>query len=486
MSEEHQTPLSRPLNPIAALTLVLVFPGRTFERLRERPRWILPIIFGIVCALVSAIYAVKGGYMDSFMHSMALRGGHDPATIRSGFIGGSILMAAVGVPLITLLETLFFGLAGRLMGGKARFSVVFSAVAHASVVSGVGALAMAGLMRITHSSTVGANLAVLLGSGVNPFLWSLARQLDIFSLWFFILLGIAARPIFALDRVRARRTGILFAIIYVLIMSIGGIGSAGGLDDPYEDWIETATTAAVLHHEPDLGTEVLMLAGEAASAAVARANEVLGRSPESVVTPLRIDVYVYASLDSKERATDNGEVAHGVEWANTVHLAWTDGSELALTREAAKVMAAGALGKVYNPFVRNGFAFYAGGEWGGMTLAEAALSLLESGDLPSLAELTDPASYHRLSRQRSEPAAGSFFEFLAATRGEGVARDLYAGAVDRAGPVDAMVESELGEPLGSLEGKWKDYLRTSGTAEDQSGTSGAAQDQLRTGDTVIE
>ncbi len=463
MSEEHQTPVSRPINPIAALTLVLVFPRRTFERLRERPRWVVPVIFGIVCALVSAVYAVRGGFMDSFIHSMALRSGHDPATVRSGFIGGSVLMAAVGVPLITLLEALFFGLAGRLIGGKARFSIVFSAVAYASVVSGVGALATAGLMRITHSPTVGANLAVLLGTGVNPLLWSLARQLDIFSLWFFILLGIAAGPVFGLDKRRARRTGILFAIIYILVMSIGGIGSAGGLDDPYEDWVETVTPAAVFRHEPHVGADVLIRAGEAASTAVARADEILGLNEEGVPVSLRIDIYLYASLDSKERATDNGEVAHGVDWANTVHLAWTDGSELALTRETAKVAAAGVLGKVYSPLVRNGFAYYAGGEWGGTTLAKAALSLLESGDLPSLAELTDSASYHRLSRQRSEPASGSFFDFLAETRGEGIARDLYAGAVDLAGPVDAMIELELGESLSSLEGKWMDYLRTSGT-----------------------
>jgi hypothetical protein len=486
MSEEHQTPASRPLNPIAALTLVLVFPGRTFERLHDRPRWVLPVIFSIACALVSAIYAVKGGYMDSFIHSMSLRSGHDPATVRSGFIGSSILMAALGVPLVTLIETLFFRLAGRLMGGGARFGVVFSAVAHASVVSGVGALAMAGLMRITRSPTVGANLAVLLGSGANPFLWSLARQIDLFSLWFFVLLGIAAGPVFALDKRQARRTGILFAIIYVLVMSIGGTGSAGGLDDPYEDWVETETAAAVFYHEPDLGAEVLVPAGEAASVAVARASDILGQSLEGAVTPLRIDVYLYASLDSKKRTTDNGEVAHGVEWANTVHLVWTDGSELALTRETAKVMAAGVLGKAYNPLIHNGFAFYAGGEWGGMTLAEAALSLLDSGDLPSLAELTDPALYHRLSRQRSEPAAGSFFDFIAATRGEEMARDLYVGAVDLAGPVDAMIELKLGEPLDSLEGKWKDYIRTSRGAEDQLRTDGEAEDQLRTSGAVVE
>lgn len=472
MNDKRETSSPRPINAIAALTLVLVFPTRTFERLRERPRWILPIIFGIACALVSATYAVRGGYMDPFIHSMALRSGHTPEVIKSGFAGGSVLMAVLGVPLIVLVETLFFRLAGRLMGGKARFVEVLSAVAHASVVGGVGALAMAGLMRITGSPTVGANLAVLLHSGANSFVWSLARQMDLFSLWFFVLLGIAAGPVFELDRRQATRTGVLFAIIYVLIMSIGGTGSADALDDPYEDWVETETAVGVLHHRHDIGADVLVSAGGAASMAVAGADGVLSWDQEGPVTPSRIDVYLYASLDSKTRVTDNGEVAHGVEWANAVHLAWTEGSELALKRETARVLAAGAYGKVYSPLIRSGFAIYAGGEWGGMTLAQAARGLLDEGDLPPLADMTDPASYHRLSRQRSEPAAGSFFAFLAATRGEGAVLDLYAGAVDLPGPVDAMIELELGESLDSLDRQWRDYLRATGGAGSQPRTTG--------------
>ena len=483
MNDERETSESRPINAIAALTLVLVFPRRTFERLRERPRWILPIIFGIACALVSATYAVRGGYMDPFIHSMALRSGHTPEIIKSGFAGGSVLMAVLGVPLIVLIETLFFRLAGRVMGGRARFVEVLSAVAHASVVGGVGALAMAGLMRITGSPTVGANLAVLLGSGANSFVWSLARQIDLFSLWFFVLLGIAAGPVFELDRRKATRTGVLFAIIYVLIMTIGGTGSADALDDPYEDWVETGTAVGVLHHRQDTGADVLASAGEATSVAVARADEILSRDPDGLATPSRIDVYLYASLDSKRRVTDNGEVAHGVEWANVVHLAWTDGADLALKRETARVLAAGAYGKVHSPLIRSGFALYAGDEWGGMTLAQTALGLLDAGDLPPLADMTDPASYHRLSRQRSEPAAGSFFAFLAATRGEGAVLDLYAGAVDSFGPVAAtghrpttLIELELGEPLDSLDRQWRDYLRATGGAGSQPRTTGGVSE----------
>ncbi len=49
---------TRPLNPLAAMTLVLVYPRKTFERLVERPRWILPLVF--VVLRVDGERAVRG------------------------------------------------------------------------------------------------------------------------------------------------------------------------------------------------------------------------------------------------------------------------------------------------------------------------------------------------------------------------------------------------------------------------------------------
>lgn len=156
---------SKPLNPLSALTLVLVFPARTFERLRERPHWVVPLLFVVGASMLTAIYAAQGGYMDEYLNSMAFRSGTDPETLRAGFLAAGALMAAVGVPLVTLLEALFFALAGTLAGGRASFKAVFSAVAYASVPVGIGSIVFAILMPLTGSAEVGANLAA---SSVMP------------------------------------------------------------------------------------------------------------------------------------------------------------------------------------------------------------------------------------------------------------------------------------------------------------------------------
>ena len=217
----------RPLNPLAAMTLVLVYPRKTFERLVERPRWVLPLLFVVGASMVSAVYAVRAGFMDEFLASQAAAAGSRPEDVRSGFLAIGVIMAVVAVPLVMLLEAVLFRLAGTLAGGRSSFRVVFSAVAHASIPVGIGALLVACFMPFTGTARAGMNLGFIVEPMRHPYLWSLLRQIDLFSIWFFSLLGIAAEPVFGLARKRARAATVVFAVVYVLIMSWSGRGAVG-------------------------------------------------------------------------------------------------------------------------------------------------------------------------------------------------------------------------------------------------------------------
>lgn len=218
---------TRPLNPLAAMTLVLVYPRKTFERLAERPRWVLPLVFVVGASMVSALYAVHAGFMDEFLASQAAAAGRRPEEVRSGFLAIGVIMAVVAVPLVMLLEAVLFRLAGTLAGGRASFRVVFSAVAHASIPVGVGALVVACFMPFTGTARAGMNLAFIVDPVRHAYVWSLLRQIDLFSIWFFALLGVAAEPVFGLPRRRARVATVAFAVAYVLIMSWSGRGAVG-------------------------------------------------------------------------------------------------------------------------------------------------------------------------------------------------------------------------------------------------------------------
>ena len=208
----------RPLNPLAALTLVLVFPGRTFRRLVDRPHWILPLVFVICAVLLSGLLSLSAGFMDESIELEAFRTGHDPVEIRAGTPTAMVISAVVGITGATLLQALLLMAVARLFHGRGTFRGAFSVVCHASVPIGVSAILLTALIPFTQTTMSGLSLAFAVDRVSSPFLWGLASQLDVAAIWFFVLLGIAAEPIFELPRRRARLTVLIFAVVSVLVL----------------------------------------------------------------------------------------------------------------------------------------------------------------------------------------------------------------------------------------------------------------------------
>ena len=444
----------RSVNPLAALTLVLVFPRRTFERLRERPHWVLPLLFVMAAVLAKSLLALESGILDRALENEAFLTGVDIADVRAGAPTAFVASGLIGIPVIVLLQALFYKVAGALFGGRARFATVLSAVAYASVPIGVGALAAAALIPVSHSADLGADLSRLVDPTVHPFLWGLTRELGVIPLWFYVLIAVAAGPVFRLSRRRAWAAAGVFVAVHIVIMSYLGIGQAKSQRDPHEGWASVEAPGVVLYF-PEGASDVL--AAEAASAAAAASERVagiLGAANE------RIDCYIYPSRGEKKRVTGNADIAHGVTWANAVHVAWWGSSDVALAREMAQVASARTLGKMYNPFVRNGLAVYVGAEWGGRPVIDVTRELRGASSLPGLADLVDPGAYARIDTRMSDPAAGAFTAFLMEELGESAYRDFYTYVARTRARVPDALEQALGDSMGAIEARWISFIET--------------------------
>jgi hypothetical protein len=445
----------RPLNPLAALTLILVFPGRTFRRLVERPHWVLPLVFVVAAVMVNRLLVISSGLMDDMLRNEVFLSGAGLADARSAALVFGVVSSVVAVPVVTLLQALFFKIAGGVFGGRARFRVVFSAVCHASIPVGLSALALAALLPLTHSATAAPNLAFAVDPGRHPFLWCLAMELDLSAVWFYVLLGIGAEPVFRLPRTRARLATLAFAVVYVVVMSWTGRGGAAGRVDPYEGWLTETVPGAVLHFGEGVSPERRRSAAEACRQVAGRIGFLTGLEADR-----RIECYLYPSLDEKRRVTDNSKAVHRVEWANALHVALEDGTAAEMAREAFKLVDAGAHGKVYNPLIRDGMAVYCGATWAGVPVRDAGSDLLARKLLPGLDLLADPVGFGRLDERIAQPAAGSFVAFLVDSVGIDNTRALYLDSAGQSEGIDLSLEFLLGEDLGSIEERWKAYLES--------------------------
>ncbi len=454
----------RPINPLAALTLVLVFPGRTFRRLVDRPHWILPLVFVTSAAILSGLLALSAGFMDEVIEFQAFRTGHDPVEIRDGAPAAIVISGIVGVTGATLLQTLLFMAVARLFGGRGTFRRAFSAVCHASMPIGASAIFLTALIPFTHTAMSGLNLAFTVDQASSPFLWGLASQFDLAVIWFFVLLGIAAEPVFGLPRGRARRTALVFSIVSVLILGWMGRDEAIRGVDPYAEWSVRETGSAVLHASARVPDETVEEIAGVWAIAEGRIEELTGVNPGGGAGTAgggRIDCYLYPSLEEKLRVTDNPAIAHRVEWAGVIHLACVEGAQAPLTREMFKLVDAKAHGKVYTPLIRDGLAVYAGGTWGGMPVRMAGADLLERKVLPGLDLLVDRVMFVRLDERISQPAAASFVAFLTEEKGVDIVRALHSGSAGRSEGTEALLEATLGDSLGAIEERWLAYLRFS-------------------------
>jgi hypothetical protein len=474
---------TRPINPLAALTLVVVFPGRTFRRLVERPHWILPLVFVSASIVLSSLLLFGAGLMDDAIEIEAFRTGFEPAAIRAGTPAAMVVSGVVGVVVATLLQTLFYVAIARLFGGRGRFRTAFSAVCHASVPVGLVAVLLTALIPFTKSAEFGANLSFLFDAAKRPLLWGVASQIDVAMIWFFVLLGIAAEPVFGLERVRARTATAVFAVVTVLALGWLAGRQAGLAADPYEGWASTQTEACTLHHPRGAPREVLARVRAEFLRSAGRVERLTGLSVGTQAADVsagargaqdtadaRIDCYVYPSLDEKRRATGDGSPAHRVEWANAVHYALADGGGVFLTRELLKLLDARAHGNVYNPLVRDGLAVYAGGSWGGMNVREAGGDLLHRRVLPGLEALADPVAFADMQETIAQPAAGSFIAFMMSEIGVASLRDAYLSAARNPEEVIDLLEGALGDSIAGIERRWRAYLLGEGsTGSSQSG-----------------
>lgn len=217
---------------------VFVAPGELFDHLSRRPDWLLPMLLGLVIMVLLMYLLFPRVILPMQQEAMMERLGSQPNVSAEDIeaaqqrMGGpaALISTLVGTaimhPLALVLQGLIFYWVFLLLGGELTYRAALSVTAYPSLIAVVGSLVSAPLRILKESIYAGVNLAVVLPTEMEgSFLHSVLVQVDLFTIWRFLVVAAGMAVIAKVSQAKARLTvGILWAAWIVLSAGAGALG----------------------------------------------------------------------------------------------------------------------------------------------------------------------------------------------------------------------------------------------------------------------
>jgi hypothetical protein len=207
---------------------IITSPKATFQAVAAHPRWfgmlaLTTLIVACCTALPMFTEAGRQAALDQQVQQMESFGfevgDEQYARMEQGMriapyttFGGILVFAPIMAVIIT---GVLFAVFNAAMGGNATFKQLFSVVVHGGVVSAVAQLFTAPLNYLRGSMSSTTNLAVLLPMiDENSFLGSLLGMIDLFLIWYVIVLAIGLAVLY---KRRTQPIAISLFVVYGVI-----------------------------------------------------------------------------------------------------------------------------------------------------------------------------------------------------------------------------------------------------------------------------
>ena len=213
------------------LLSVFVAPNELFTDLGERPRWLVPFIILILAAAVASVLPrlllptevwldamrqqLPGGVeMSEEQMAVAMTTMRSPVSVALNALGG-ILISGGGA----ILATLFFWALFSILGGKISFTRSFAVVSYSSLINVLGMVLIVTLTLILQRLDIQTSFALLPVLKPNTYLYRLAAQIDFFTVWRLIIMGLGFSVVANVPKVKSYLSVIIPWILLSLAMA---------------------------------------------------------------------------------------------------------------------------------------------------------------------------------------------------------------------------------------------------------------------------
>jgi len=236
VEESFMVTIAAPISPepqpsmgaVARILGVFFSPKSTFEDIVRKPSWLAPLVLitllsVVVCVILNQRMNWReyiGQQMEKSPQAAQMSADQKEQRIEAGAKFAPIFTYVFGVPapaVFVLVTTLvMWGAYNLLAGANVSFGTSFAIGAHASLVSVVSSVLFAVILFLKDPGTidlenpVAANLAALLPEDSAKWLFTLCKQIDLFTFWILALTAIG----FAAANPKKLKGGKAFTIVF--------------------------------------------------------------------------------------------------------------------------------------------------------------------------------------------------------------------------------------------------------------------------------
>lgn len=235
------------LGPIQRLGGTLFSPGETFEDINRKPTWVVPILIAMATVLASTLFfewRVKPNWdqiMLSETRKRVQKSGQtltedqiqQQASIGATFAKFTPVLAVVFMPIFYVILAGIFALGLMFIQAKTTFKKILSVISWSGAATGiVGLLVTVAVLFVRDpaeirnlnpsefSNLVPSNIGAFLSSDTSAVIRSVAGSLDVFTLWWLILLSMGFAAIAGSRKITSGKTGAMvfgFWLVFVLL-----------------------------------------------------------------------------------------------------------------------------------------------------------------------------------------------------------------------------------------------------------------------------
>lgn len=225
-------------NPIQRVIGVIFSPDATMDSIARRPDWVLPLVLILIASFTLGIVIAQhvdfgATVRESVEQNKNMSQEQIDKAVKMGATFGKVAtyLSPVFNIIFLLIITGVLLLAVRLFGGEGDFKQAFSVTCYASITTVIKAvvlliiiLARGGTISAqTLATLVRSNLGFLADFKANPMAFALLSSVDIFSIWFVVLLVIGFAYVSRLSRAK---TAMVIVILWIVATGFKLIGPA--------------------------------------------------------------------------------------------------------------------------------------------------------------------------------------------------------------------------------------------------------------------